>query len=89
MFDRTAISDRARSFVQGTSMEERVLAFLESWVAQNLRATHSATAETSETARLVDLFKQHAKMAGIKDADIQQATEHIDFTEYMRRAVEP
>jgi hypothetical protein len=70
-------------------MESRVLEFLENWVAQNVRATGNATDKTVEVERLIELFKQHARMAGIRDADIQQATAHTDLAEYMRRAAEP
>ncbi len=70
-------------------MENRVLEFLESWVAQNIRATENAIDKTVEVERLIDLFKQHAKMAGIREFDIQDATAHIDLAEYMRRATEP
>ena len=42
-------------------MESRVLEFLENWVAQNVRATGSATDKTVEVERLIELFKQHAR----------------------------
>ena len=67
-------------------MGDRVLEFLENWVVQNIRATNNAADKTVEVERLIDLFKQHAKITGIRDTDIQQATADIDLGEYMRRA---